>query len=34
LVEGEIVEGEHRLADGETVELGAGAYVFKSVVAD
>jgi hypothetical protein len=30
-VEGERLEGERRLTDGETLEIGAGAFVFKSV---
>ena len=32
-VEGEIVTGTRRLADGDTLEIGSGAYVFKSAVA-
>jgi hypothetical protein len=31
-VESQLVEGQRHLADGETLELGTGAYVFKSAV--
>ncbi|HEY0711265.1 MAG TPA: FHA domain-containing protein [Polyangia bacterium] len=33
-VEAEVIPHERGLADGDTIELGAGAYVFKSVVFD
>jgi hypothetical protein len=33
-IEGQEVRSRHRLVDGETIELGAGRFVFKSAAAD